>query len=88
MGKIGVSPYAAPARVESVDGLLPLYVEVGELDIFKSEIIDYVARFAKANISTEFHLYPGLLHGFDGIAPAPSVTKRAIENRIRALSNV
>jgi acetyl esterase/lipase len=88
VGKRGISPYAAPARVESVDGLPPLYVEVGELDIFKSEIIDYVARFAKANISTEFHLYPGLPHGFDGIAPASSATKRAIENRMRALSNV
>lgn len=49
VGKEGVSLYAGPARVGSADGLPPLYVEVGEFDIFKSEIIDCIARFAMAS---------------------------------------
>lgn len=87
-GKEGVSPYAAPARVESVEGLPPIYIDVGELDIFKAEDIEYITRFAKANISAEFHLYPGLPHAWEGIAFDLPATKRAMENRIRALSSI
>lgn len=88
VGKEGVSPYAAPARVESVEGLPPIYIDVGEIDIFKAEDIEYIMRFAKANISAEFHLYPGVPHGWEGLAPDLPVSKRAIENRIRALSSI
>ena len=63
VGKEGISAYAALARVESVEGLPPIYIDVGELDIFKAENLEYITRFAKANISVEFHIYPGLLHG-------------------------
>ncbi|KAH8589806.1 Alpha/Beta hydrolase protein [Bisporella sp. PMI_857] len=87
-GKEGVSPYAAPARVASVQGLPPLYIDVGELDIFKAEVIEYITRFTRANISTEFHLYPGLPHGWEAIAPRISATKKAMENRIRALTSI
>jgi acetyl esterase/lipase len=83
-GKDHVSPYAAPARVATVEGLPPLYIDVGELDIYKSEDIEYVLRFARANITTELHLYPGLPHGWEAIAPTIPPTVRAVENRIRA----
>jgi acetyl esterase/lipase len=88
VGKDDVSPYAAPARVATVQGLPPLYIDVGELDILKAENIEYITRFAKANISTEFHLYPGLPHGWEAIAPHLPVTKKATENRIRALTSI
>ncbi|KAL4928006.1 alpha/beta hydrolase [Aspergillus undulatus] len=80
----GVSDYAAPARVTDVAGLPPLYVDVGDLDIFKGEALEYVGRFVRANISTEFHLYPGLPHGFEAMGKEIDATRRAIENRIRA----
>lgn len=83
-----VSPYAAPARVASVEGLPPLYVDVGELDILKAEAIEYVRRFTQANISAEFHLYPGLPHGFECIGSGISATRRAMENRIRAWNSI
>lgn len=87
-GKEGVSPYAAPARVESVEGLPPIYIDIGDLDIFKFENIEYIARFAKANISTEFHIYPGLPHAWEGLALGISASKRAIENRNRVWSSI
>ena len=88
VGKEGISAYAAPARVESVEGLPPIYIDVGELDIFKAENLEYITRFAKANISVEFHIYPGLPHGWEGIAFDIPATMRATENRIRALSSI
>ncbi|KAL4965788.1 alpha/beta hydrolase [Aspergillus stella-maris] len=84
VGTDGVSEYAAPARVKCVDGLPPLYIDVGELDIFREEAIDYMMKFVKAKISAEFHLYPGLPHGFEAIGKDIAATKRAMENRTRA----
>jgi acetyl esterase/lipase len=59
IGKDGVSPYAAPARVESVVGMPPTYIEVGTLDIFWDEDIANAARLAAANITIKLHVYPG-----------------------------
>ncbi|KAH7000803.1 arylesterase/monooxygenase [Ilyonectria destructans] len=91
-GNIGrdrqVSPYAAPARVPSVAGLPPTYIDVGELDIFRDEDIEYALRLLKAGVSTEFHLYPGLPHGFDLLAPDISAVRRAAENRLKAIEGI
>lgn len=79
-----VSPYAAPARIESANGLPALYMDVSELDIFKMECMDYAARLSRASISVEFHLYPGLPHGWEAIAPTIPTTLKALENRYNA----
>lgn len=88
-GNIGkscdVSAYAAPARVSSVLGLPPTYIDVGELDIFRDEDMEYALRLSKACVPTEFHLYPGVPHGFELLAPSISVVKRAMENRLKAI---
>lgn len=59
------SPYAAPARVESVDGLPPTYISVGALDLFADENIAYAQRLVRAGVPTELHVYPGGYHAFD-----------------------
>lgn len=87
-GKGVVSAYAAPARVASVEDLPPLYIDVGELDIFKAENMEYALRCAKANISTEFHLYPGVPHGWEAVAPGIQTTIKATENRIKAYTSI
>ncbi|KAJ5701985.1 hypothetical protein N7488_009533 [Penicillium malachiteum] len=87
MGTDRIDAYAAPARVESVVGLPPLYLECGQLDIFLPEGMNYAFRFMKANISVELHTYPGLPHGFEGLAPSISATKKCYANRDRAISN-
>ncbi|KAA8644184.1 hypothetical protein EYZ11_010247 [Aspergillus tanneri] len=86
IGTDHVSPYAAPARATSVEGLPPTYVDVGELDIFRDEDIAYAARIASANISLEFHVYSGVPHAFEVYTPDIETTKRAVANRYRAIS--
>ncbi|KAI9934983.1 hypothetical protein ASPWEDRAFT_54033 [Aspergillus wentii DTO 134E9] len=88
IGKDDVSPYVAPARAKSLEGLPPTYIDVGELDIFRDESIAYAARIAAANISLEFHVYPGVNHGFDALAPRIPVTQRALENRYRVFKSL
>ncbi|KAL1602595.1 hypothetical protein SLS60_006011 [Paraconiothyrium brasiliense] len=79
-----VSCYAAPGRAESLKGLPGAYMEVGELDEFKDECQRFAERLAGGGTNVEFHLWPGVPHGFDA-AREIGVTKRAIEGRVRVL---
>lgn len=79
--------YAAPARVESVVGLPPLYLDCPQLDMFVHEGMDYARRFLAANIPTECHIYTGLPHGFEALAPSARVTQQAYDNRKRAMTS-
>lgn len=80
VGGLDTDPYAAPARVESVAGLPSTYIEVGGLDLFRDECIEYASRIAKSNIDCELHLYPGVTHSFEAINPRASVSVRAWAN--------
>ena len=79
-----VSPYAAPARAESLADVAPAYVMVGDLDIFRDEDIAYVARMTSSGVPVEFHLIPGAPHGFDFAAANSEISKRAYADEIRA----
>jgi acetyl esterase/lipase len=83
-----VSPYAAPARVPSVAGLPDTYLEVGELDIFRDEDVQYANRLWAAGISTELHVHPGAPHGFENHAPTAAVSQRAMADRVRVLRSL
>lgn len=88
-GKPGaVSPYAAPARVESVAGLPQLYCDVPDLDIFRDENIAYAARHALAGIPIQLHVYPSLPHGFEPSAPHITASRRAMSNRVRVIMSL
>ncbi|MEV1239540.1 alpha/beta hydrolase [Nonomuraea sp. NPDC049750] len=84
-GTEDVSPYAAPARATDLSGLPPTFVDVGELEVFRDECIDYVQRLVQAGVSTEFHLYPGAFHGSDGLIPDTELSRRARAARLAAL---
>jgi acetyl esterase/lipase len=90
-GKAGAQEipyYAAAARAPSLQGLPPTYIDVGDLDIFRDEDLEYARRMAAANIHTELHLYPGVPHGFDLIAADIPVTLKALGNRINAIRSI
>ena len=63
-GGEGVSPYAAPARAPSLQGLPPTGLWVGALDLFLEEDVEYARRLLHAGVPTELHVYPGAFHGF------------------------
>lgn len=84
-GTDGVSPYAAPARATDLSGLPPAYIDVGELEVFRDECVDYAQRLVRAGVSTEFHLYPGAFHGFDMVLPDTEISRRAAAERVVAL---
>ncbi|KAI1139132.1 hypothetical protein F5Y05DRAFT_424815 [Hypoxylon sp. FL0543] len=77
-----VSPYAAPGRAGDLHGLPSTYIDVGGLDVFRDECAAFAARLAAADVEVEFHLFPGVPHAFESAGDI-SVTKRAVEGRIR-----
>ncbi|MFG1702185.1 alpha/beta hydrolase [Nonomuraea sp. M3C6] len=85
IGAGDVSPYAAPARATDLAGLPPAFIDVGELEVFRDEDMDYALRLARAGVSTEFHLYPGAFHGFDMMVPDTELSRRAQAARLSAL---
>ncbi|WP_371318220.1 alpha/beta hydrolase [Paenibacillus elgii] len=81
-----ISPYAAPSRAKSLTGLPPVYTCVGQLDPFRDETIDYVARLAQAGVDVEFQLYPGCYHGFEHVVPDAEISQRARNGYLDALA--
>jgi acetyl esterase/lipase len=55
-------------------------MEVGGLDLFRDENIAYAAKLTSANVEVEFHLYPGLFHAYDGLAPNITMARASEEN--------
>ena len=51
--------YAAPARASSVADLPPAFIDVGDLDLFRDEDVEYAQRLAAAGVPCELHVYPG-----------------------------
>ena len=84
-GTDAVAHEAAPARAADLRHLPPAYIEVGGLDIFRDEDIEYARRLAAAAVPVELHVHPGAPHGFDGVAPHSSLARRAMADRHRVL---
>ncbi|PSR78414.1 alpha/beta hydrolase fold-domain-containing protein [Coniella lustricola] len=84
-----VSIYEAPGRAtpEDLVGLPRTYIDTAGFDLFRDDNLQYAARLLQAGVEVEFHLYPGVPHGFEK-ATSASVVKRAMENRRLAIATV
>lgn len=87
-GAPDLPPSAAPARMKSAEGLPPLFLDVGELDIFRDEDIEYAAKFGRVGISSELHVRPGVPHAYEAIAPESTVGKATFADRSRAILTI
>ena len=85
LGGKAADQYAAPARAEDLSGLPPTYIDVGELDMFRDEDMDFAKRLAEAGVQVEFHLWPGAYHASEIFAPEATLSKTIWETRIRGL---
>ncbi len=77
-----VSPYAAPSRATDLSELPPAYVDVGSVETFRDEDVDYAVRLWRAGVDAELHVWPGGFHGFDLIVPQATLSRRAQRARI------
>jgi acetyl esterase/lipase len=86
IGTDGVSPVAAPARLEDFAGLAPAYIEVGSLDVFRDESIDYAQRLLKAGVDAELRVHLGSPHGHDWMTLGAPLGDRWTADRIRVIT--
>lgn len=79
--------YAAPARARVIDlaGLPPVFLDVGELDLFRDETLALASTLSAAGVPTELHLYPGVFHASETVAPEARVSKTMRDTTLAAL---
>ena len=76
---------AAPSRERVLAGLPATYLDVGAVETFRDEVIDFGARLAQAGVSTELHVWAGAFHGFDVLAADSAVARAARASRVEYL---
>lgn len=86
VGTDKVSAYMAPARAKNLQGLPPTYSCVGNLDPFRDDTIDYIARLSQAGVPTELHIYPGAYHAFEVIVPETQYAQNTVNEYIAVLN--
>ncbi len=87
-GGPGVSPYAAPARAEDLSGLPPAFIDVGSVETFRDEDVDYSLRLWRCGGQAELHVWPGGFHGFDAFAPDAVLSRVARAARMDWLARL
>ena len=58
-----------------------MYIEVGDLDIFYAEDVEFARRIRAAGGDVQLHLRPGCPHGYEVVAPRSSVARLAMQQR-------
>ena len=77
--------YAAPARANSLEDLPPVFLDVGDNDLFRDEVMLIAHRLTQAGVPTEFHLYPGAFHASEEVAPNAALSQLIMATRYAAL---
>jgi acetyl esterase/lipase len=80
-----VSNYAAPGRSTDLSDLPPAYVMTAEFDPLRDEGIAYAQRLMQAGVPAELHCFAGACHGFDLLAPAIDLSRRAVDEQVGAV---
>jgi acetyl esterase/lipase len=82
-----VSEYAAPARATNLTGLPRVFIDIGSLDLYSAEAVAFASKLIANDVTVEMHLYAGVPHAFDAMAPGIAMSRDVAEKRIRALQD-
>jgi acetyl esterase/lipase len=77
--------HAAPARATDLAGLPPAWIGVGQLDLFRSEDVDYARRLTAAGVPCELVDEPGMYHGADQLVPMAPAMRAYQQSMVDAL---
>lgn len=61
-------------------------LQVGEIDIFRDEDLQYASVLGKAGVECEFHLFPQVPHAWLEFAPDLESSRTAMDLRCRVIS--
>ena len=83
--KMRDEPYASPLRAKDLSGLPPAHVVTAECDPLRDEGKAYATRLQKAGVAATYVEYPGMVHGFTGMAMSIPMGRTAIDDMGAAL---
>jgi acetyl esterase len=83
--KLRDEPYASPLRAKDLSGLPPAHVVTAEFDPLKDEGKAYASRLRDAGVATTYVEYPGMVHGFTGMATTVPMGRTGIDDMSAAL---
>lgn len=76
-----IPPYGSPALQTNLTNLPPTFLDVGTLEVFRSEVISYAEALAQADVQVELHMWMGAFHGFDLTHPDAVISHEAMDAR-------
>ncbi|WP_144796092.1 alpha/beta hydrolase [Microbacterium paludicola] len=79
---------ASPAREPNLAGLPPAFIDVGTVEVFRDEAIEYAQRLLTSGVQTELHVWPGGFHGYDSFAADASISHGTQAARLAAVQRV
>jgi acetyl esterase/lipase len=59
-------PYASPIHAE-LGGLPPLLLQTGQVDTLRDDAVRLAARAGRAGTAVTLEIWPGMIHGFQGM---------------------
>lgn len=83
--KLRDEPYASPLRAKDLTGLPPAHVVTAECDPLRDEGKAYATRLLAAGVPTTYVEYPGMVHGFTGLAVTIPMGRIAIDDMAAAV---
>lgn len=84
-GSKEVTPYESASRLTDFKGLPPAFINIGAIELFADDCIDYAKNLLDAGVPTELHVYPGVYHGGYLLAPDTAISQQMIQDRHDAL---
>jgi acetyl esterase/lipase len=76
---------AVPARADDLSGVAPAFIALGDVDAYLDANLAYASRLSNSGVSTELHVYPGVIHGGFVARPATPRTEQFLRDVYQAL---
>lgn len=86
-GSADVPAYAAPFRATDLTGFPPTFVEVGQLDIFRDEVVHFSSRLMADDVPVDLSVHSGAVHGSERMAPKSRLAERIWDTRLAHLDD-